>query len=405
MHARTTRTLIALAAAAAMVVTGAPADAVASDVPVTITPTATTFTVTGNGFGHGHGMSQWGAKGAAQAGLGYQQILAFYYPGTTLAAVGGKVRVRITEDTDDKLTIAPAPGLRVHDLGNGRTFRLRKSARAWRLKSVAGQTRVYYKTGRWHLYRTAGRKALKGDGEFRSSTKLLTLKLPTGNRVYRGKLRLTNTDTVNVVLLDKYLRGVIPSEMPASWHPEALKAQAVAARTYAVSERAAHAGTYYDLCDTAACQVYRGVSVADVPNEQASTNAAADATAGQTLVSNGQYAFAQFSSSNGGWSSAGDQPYLVAQADPYDQAVTPYKHWRVVVDAAKIQAAHPELGTVTSVQINAREGGRLFDAGGWVQNVHVTGTGGSVPFVDISGSTFRSLYGLRSAYFTFDTVP
>jgi hypothetical protein len=82
--------------------------------------------------------------------------------------------------------------------------------------------------------------------------------------------------------------------------------------------------------------------------------------------------------------------------------VSPYLHWKVPVDTAKLQAAYPQIGVFQTMQITQREGGRPFDAGGWVQNVHVTGTSGSV---DITGATFRTLYGLRSAYFTFDAVP
>jgi stage II sporulation protein D len=405
MHTRTSRTLTALAAAATLVLASSPADAASTvDDPQ---PASPALVVTGNGYGHGHGMSQWGARGGAQAGLDYQQILAFYYPGTTLGLAGGKVRVLVTADTDNNLKIAPAPRLRVRDLGNGKTYRLRKQARAWRLKSVGGRTRVYYKTGHWHLYKTGGRKALAGDGEFKSSAGQLSLKLPTGNVVYRGKLRFTNSDTVNVVRLEKYLRGVIPAEMPASWPAAALQSQAVAARTYAARERADHATGYYDLCDTTACQVYRGVAVNGVPTEQASTNAAADATSGKTLVYGGQYAFAQFSSSSGGYTSAGSQPYLTAHDDPYDKAVSPYIHWKVNVDTAKLQTAYPQIGILTNLQITQRENtGTTAEWGGWVQKIHLTGLNGVIPTsLDISGDDFRRVYGLRSAYFTFDAVP
>lgn len=402
MRTRTSRTLTAVVAAAIVALTGgaanaapAPLDSV-SDAPVLASPA---LVITGDGFGHGHGMSQWGAKGAADQGLSYQQILAFYYPGTTLAGAGGKLRVLITADTDNNLKVAQAPGLRVRDLGNGRTYRLKKQARAWRLKSVGGQTRVYYKTGHWHLYKTGGRKALAGDGQLSSSARQLSLKLPGGSsRAYRGKLRFTNTNTVNVLNIEKYLRGVVAREMPASWAAAALQSQAVAARTYAASERADHASSYYDLCDTTACQVYGGLA-----DEDSRTNAGIADTSGRALAYAGKYAFAQFSSSNGGWSSDGGKPYLQAFADPYDKAVGPYFHWKVTVDTAKLQAAYPQIGTLTELEITQRESGRLFDAGGWVQKVHLSGTG-TPSGIDISGDDFRRVFGLRSAYFTFDAV-
>ena len=399
MHTRIRRTLVALAGAA-LLTTTTPAHA--APTPDDPAPASPALVVTGNGYGHGHGMSQWGARGAATAGKNAQEILAFYYPGTALAPLSASIKVLITADTDNNTTVYPERGLRVRDLGNGHTYQLRKSARLWRLVQKHGRTKVFYKTGRWHLYKTGGRRSLAGDGEFRSAAGGVTLKLPTGPRKYRGSLRFTNRDTVNVLNLEKYLRGVIAAEMPSSWPAAALQAQAVAARTYAARERADHLDRYYQICDTTACQVYGGVA-----SEKPTTDAAAAATAGQVLTYGGQFAFAQFSSSNGGWSSAGSQPYLVAQADAYDLAAGPYHHWKVSIDTAKLQAKYPQLGVVQTVQITQREGARAFDAGGWVQTVRVTGLlNGVTPTVlDITGDDVRRLYGLRSAYFTFDAVP
>ncbi|HEX2893837.1 MAG TPA: SpoIID/LytB domain-containing protein [Marmoricola sp.] len=411
MHTRTRRTLPGLATAlisAALVLTTAPAQAArmplssSTDTPVNTT-TGAPIVVTTNGYGHGHGMSQWGAKGAADAGLSTQQILSFYYPGTSLGGLPPStgIKVLITADTDNNLTVYPARGLRVRDLGNGRTYKLRhtkRTPRLWRLVQKNGHTKVFYRTSRWHLYKTAGRRSLAGDGEFRAPGGT-TLKLRTGPKKYRGALRFTNRDTVNVLNLEKYVRGVIAAESPASWPAAALGAQAVAARTYAVRERADNAGGYYDICDTAACQVYGGVGM-----EKDTTNAAAAATAGQVLMApDGTYAFAQFASSNGGWSSAGSQPYLIAQADPYDLAAAPYHHRQKQVDPSKLQAAYPQIGTLTSVQIMKRENSTTpAEWGGWVQTVRLAGTNGVTPTaVDISGDDFRRVYGLRSAYFTF----
>ncbi len=117
--------------------------------------------------------------------------------------------------------------------------------------------------------------------------------------------------TVNRVSLDDYVRGVIPREMPASWRPAALRAQAIAARTYAAFEVADSTNPVYQLCDTTSCQVYGGKSA-----EFASTNAATTATAGQIRTFHGAPAFTQFSASNGGWMSAGSQPYLAASRTP-----------------------------------------------------------------------------------------
>ncbi len=117
---------------------------------------------------------------------------------------------------------------------------------------------------------------------------------------YRGMLTFsvngTTMTAVNIVGLEEYLYGVVPSEMPQSYAKEALKAQAVAARTYAMTKLGAHAGSGYQLCDTTACQVYKGYS-----NEAASTTAAVDATAGEIACYNGSPIEAVFSASTGGY--------------------------------------------------------------------------------------------------------
>jgi len=400
MRTRTTRLLTALTAAALVVALPGPAQArAASDPPVMVAP-GSTLTITGHGWGHGHGMSQYGARGAALAGLTSAQILAFYYPGTALAPLSASIKVLITGDTDNNTTVLPERGLRVRDLGNGRTYKLRTphTPKVWRLVQVNGHTKVFYKTSRWHLYKTGGRRSLAGDGELRSATGLLTLRLPTGDRVYRGALRNANRDTVNVLSIENYLKGVIASEMPASWPAAALQAQAVAARTYAARERADNLGDYYQICDTSACQVYRGVA-----GEQPQSNAAAAATAGQVLTYGGQYAFAQFASSNGGWSSSGGQPYLVPQPDPYAAgAGDPNLNWTKQVTVAAIQAAYPTVGQLTSIQIMTRDGNATYPNDGWVTSIVLTGNG-STPTKTISGSDLKSLFGLKSAYFTLST--
>ena len=126
--------------------------------------------------------------------------------------------------------------------------------------------------------------------------------------------------------LDRYVQGVVPSEVPTSWPADAVRAQAVAARTYAAFEREA-ATDYYDICDTTSCQVYGGLSA-----EDAAANDAVRATRGRVVLYEGLPAFTQFSSSNGGYSSAGSQPYLVAQPDPYEASSdNPNDPWTATV--------------------------------------------------------------------------
>ncbi|PYE54203.1 SpoIID/LytB domain-containing protein [Deinococcus yavapaiensis] len=140
-----------------------------------------------------------------------------------------------------------------------------------------------------------------------------------GNADYRGgvQLRAANgkVEAVNVLPIDDYLRGVVPSEMPSSWPLEALKAQAVVARTYAISRLSPRAA--YDLCATEQCQVYGGLA-----KETPSASAAVDATRGQVVSFGNTVARTYFSSDSGGFTASAsevwgmDLPYLVAQPDP-----------------------------------------------------------------------------------------
>src|SRR5207244_3096992 len=124
---------------------------------------------------------------------------------------------------------------------------------------------------------------------------------------------------VNVVDVDLYLRGVVPSEMPKTWAPEALKAQAVAARSYALSHL--HAANGFDLYPDTRDQVYLGI-----PHEAPSTTAAVNATAGQVVLYKGKVASTYFFSTSGGRTASIQDlypdspavPYLVSVPDPYD---------------------------------------------------------------------------------------
>ena len=348
--------------------------------------------VSGRGYGHGRGMSQYGALGAARKGLTHQQILAHYYPGTRLSTLGGRIRVRITADTDNDVRVVPASGLRVRDVSSGASYVLPASSRTttWRLRTVGGATTLDYHDGSWKTYRPGG-DALTGEAEFhRAGT--LTLRVAGTTRVYRGAMRFSGSDTVNVVDVDDYVKGVVPREMPASWTAAAVRAQAVAARTYASWERTANANRYYQTCDTTSCQVYGGVS-----SEHPASNAAVDATRHQVLTYGGKPAFTQFGSSNGGWMVAGSMPYLAAKADPYDgHSGNPVHTWSTTVTRAAVERAWAGLGTLRAIVVTRRDG-----HGDWYGRVEQMTLDGSRKNVTISGADFRSRLGLRSHWFRF----
>jgi SpoIID/LytB domain protein len=166
--------------------------------------------------------------------------------------------------------------------------------------------------------------------------------LPNGSvRSYRGSVALikwgSGGRTINKVFLEDYVKGVVPAEMPTLWAVDAVRAQAVAARSYAVRLRDFGSYSGFDICDTTACQVYGGASW-----ETTGGNAAVTATAGKIVTYRGKVALTQFASSNGGWSAQGDYPYLSAHRDPYD-GVIKSQAWTRIISASSISRAWPSV--------------------------------------------------------------
>jgi len=368
-------------------------------------------TLSGHGFGHGHGMSQWGAYGAAQVGkLSWQRILAFYYPGTALSNIGNtNIRVRLDAVGSGILYVPNAAGLRLASSGRAPVALKQVNAAGQpvtrylvRPLSTTGKLRVEAlsspKAGlpaTWVLYQDVTSPAI-----FSNPTRgnLVDVLLKSGTRrTYRGSLfanwlTASTIRPVNALPMESYLRAVVPAEMPSSWHPNALAAQAVAARSYANQNRSsAPTGRTYDTCDTTSCQMYSGV-----PAEAASSDAAIAATAGQALTYLGKPAFTQFGAANGGWTAAGSQPYLVAKADPYDGAIpNSANSWTNSISVASIQARWGStIGTYRELRIISRDGHGQW--GGRVLQAQVVGSLGSV---SITGAEFRTAFQLRSEWF------
>ena len=173
---------------------------------------------------------------------------------------------------------------------------------------------------------------------------------------FRGSIRLTRSGNgvavVNHLPLDDYLRGI--SEVPTSWPLEAQKAQAIAARTYALHEvgrtgvNASYKAVGADICATDSCQVYTGLTKERRPGSEAWI-AAVEQTSGQVLTYKGAPIVAKYSSSNGGQTVPGGQPYLRAAPDP-DDAYSPLHRWRVsypVADVARVVGLAAEPTTLT----------------------------------------------------------
>jgi stage II sporulation protein D len=400
-----TRAAATLLAAGSLLLTGA-LSAPTAEAESVVAPSGGRFVIKGAGFGHGHGMSQYGAYGAARKGLSWQQILAFYYPGTTLETMSTKtsIKVLISADSDNNLLVLPAKGLRVSD-SNGHSLTLPTGSqyRSWRIKRAGSGYRLAWR-GSNGGYTTLSTSLDSSTWRFSTTAKVVMVRMPNGStREYRGSVafvkRGSGGRTVNQVRLEDYVRSVVPSEMPTSWAPDAVRAQAVAARSYAIRIRDFTSYSGYDICDTTACQVYGGKATTSssgrrVVRETAGGNAATRATAGTIVTYGGRVALTQFASSNGGAMSSGGYPYLREKDDPYDGVVRS-QAWTRTITARAVGRAYPSAGTVRQLRITKRDGSGRW--GGRVVTIKIVGNRRTVT---VSGSAFQSRFGMRSSLYT-----
>ena len=381
-------------------------------------PAGTSIALSGRGYGHGRGMSQYGAYGAALKGLTRDQILDFYYPNTTRSTAIGNptVRVRLTALGSSSTQVVAQPKLVISDGTKTGSLYVRNAdgtlRQRWRLvPDGTGLTLQWLEKGVW-----------KGTSSWRAVTKPLSFSdaslgkvrvvMPDGTqRDYRRVVRSLRSGsgvmTLSVVPMNYYLQSVVPSEMPPSWAAPALQSQAVAARTYAAYEMAHQAaGTPYDLCDSTACQVYKGLagitsSGTVVPYENSATTAAVGATSGLGVYYGGAVAFTQFGSSNGGQTVASSLPYQVSKPDPYDAVPSgSTSRWTTTLAISKIEKAYPTTGTFRALRIDRRDGVSAW--GGRITSVTVIGSTGSRT---VTGDAFRSSMGLRSTWWTVTSAP
>lgn len=378
------RRFAVLLTAAALAATTAPAHAASSGGETARRePASVTISTTGNG--HGKGLSQYGARNRANAGQGYREILEHYYPGTSWGSAGGSIRVLLTDAPHSALIVRAQSGLKARGQGKTWTLPTRRDGKAvkkWRVTSAGARSELSYRTGSWHVWRTR-----RGTIELVSGRPMVLF----GAGTYRGVLRLTDAGVVNEVPLETYLRGVVASEVPATWPHAAVEAQSVAARTYAVFEREhVSSAREYDLCDTAACQVYKGVG-----GEHPGSDAAVRTTAGQVLTYEGEPIFAQFSASNGGYSVADERfPYLVAEWDEFDRGVPQDPQVRTFT-GDQITRHWTGLGDLVSVEVTERDTDGVHE--GHVTELRITGT---LREQVTTGSAFARFLGLRSTMFT-----
>ncbi len=342
-------------------------------------PASASWVIRGHGFGHGIGMSQYGAYGYAQHGWSYKRILRHYYRHTTIGKAKSKrIRVLLTSGVGS-VSFTGASRACGRSVARNGTYDFDASGSKVLLRSGSGKRLAT--CGGAGSTRGGSSVSIGGIGRYRGS---LVAKL-VGGSLY----------VINRVSLENYVEGVIPNEMPASWSSQALRVQAVAARSYALST---DSGTsVFDVYDDTRSQVYGGLAT-----EQASSNAAARATAGQVVEYHGSVITAYFFSTSGGHTEniensfvgASPVPYLKGVKDPYD-GISPVHRWKV-----------PPLSQRT---VSSRLSG-LFS--GKLKQIHVIRRGvsprivyarvvGSAGSSRVTGATLRDRLGLMDTWISF----
>jgi stage II sporulation protein D len=347
-------------------------------VPVTA-DAATRWVVKGGGWGHGLGMSQYGAYGQALDGRGYRKIVHHYYRNTELGQAGGNVRVLLLASVGSS-TFGGANRVGSHQVRPGRNYTVRRSGSSIVVRSLRGK-RIARSTGVIRVSGPEGLVTVAGKGVYRDVIE------------YRPGLS-GGVTAVNRVELEKYIKGVVPLESPASWPIEALKAQAVAARSYALGTGG---GPVFDHYDTTASQVYGGYSA-----EQAKTNRAVARTRGEVLRHRGKVIVAYFHSTSGGhtedneniFSGSTPLPYIRGVRDPWDR-YSPYHRWRATYSARSLGNSLG-VGRLRSARVNSR------GASSRILYATFRGSGGRARLHGYNG--IRARLGLRDAPSTIKQI-
>ncbi|MBM3677841.1 MAG: SpoIID/LytB domain-containing protein [Actinobacteria bacterium] len=382
--------LVAVLVATAAVARAEPAPAPGDGAPPTpdeasSPPVEPVWVLTGGGWGHGVGMSQWGAYGQAQAGRSFEQILTTYYRGTEVSRTGrSNVRVLLADGVPTA-AFSGEGALVVVD-GNGRKYRIR-DGRLTLAKTLvapigpkgtkvplAPPVRVQPTVGVIVSYRDVARRG-----------------------AYVVQPSAGGLLVVNELPMEAYLRGVLPGEVPYGWPIEALKAQAVAARTYAFTSL--KPDSPWDVYTDVRSQVYGGV-----PLEKAETDRAILETSGRILLYQGAPARTFYFSSSGGRTFSareifgGDTAYLQAVDDPWD-ATSPHHAWPLrTFSPTALGRAFGLSGLVTEIAPATQEEGRVPAASGPTRIRVQTANGKAL---ELTRTEIRTRLGLLSTRFRF----
>jgi len=355
------------------------------------------YVIDGRGFGHGVGMSQYGAYGyALREGRDFRWILGHYYAGTSVGRVAtARVRVLLRDTRAPKLcgatAVRDAAGRRVR-LSDKRIYSF-TALRADKLRvtdTSRGRTRARLRAP----VRVTGGASVCVRGTAINGVR---------NGSYRGAMHLHRDDgrsvlAVDDVGLESYLQGVVAAEMPSSWATEALKAQAVVARSYALRSR--RADSVFDVYPDVRSQVYRGIA-----GEDARAIAAVRATRRLAVRYGVEIAQTFFHSTSGGRTAGNEEgfggglpiPYLRPVEDAHDD-ISPVHTWSVRLTDAQMAKALREVrhGALQDVRVTSTT------PTGRVATADVVGEEGIAP---VSGLELRRLLDLRSHWFTIRREP
>lgn len=350
---------------------------------------ASRVVVRGAGFGHGVGLSQYGSYGYAQHGFDYREIIGHYYTGTDLGRASSRTVRVLLQLRDPYVRVRGAKKIGGKAVSPSKTYIARTS----------GSTVVVRNTRGKLLGRFSGGARATGVGGVQRLMGAAINGVSSG--LYHGAIDMLpdggGVTAVNVVQLEDYVQGVVPGEMPSSWDSEALKSQAVVARTYALATL--KSGGAYDLYPDTRSQMYRGAS-----GEQSRTNAAVRDTAGEIVQYNGQTAITYYFSTSGGETEnvenafAGSIPkgWLAGVTDPFD-SISPRHRWSFRFTKASFQRRLGGYvkGRYKKIKVLTR------GVSPRVIRARVYGSGGTTV---ISGSTLRARLGTYDSWLYFTNV-
>ncbi|WP_372787977.1 SpoIID/LytB domain-containing protein [Paraconexibacter sp.] len=354
---------------------------------------ASRIVIKGRGFGHGVGMSQYGAFGFAKNGHTYEQILGHYYTDTKLGKLDSGRQIRVLLQSGFSGSFSGAEKVSGHRrLDPKATYSVARTSKGVALRTSSGRVIATYTS------------PLRVEAPSNGSIRLggTAANGISGGR-YRGALEfragaISGLLAINAVDLEDYVRGVVSKESPSSWPIEALKAQAVAARTYAITTD--KPGDGFEHYADVRSQVYGGVAA-----ETSSTDEAVAQTRSQVVTYQGEPVVTYFFSTSGGrtenvengFLGAKPAPYLKSVKDPYDKE-SPRHTWgpyRYTLSRAKSKLGGLVKGNLKRIKVIKR------GVSPRIVKAQVIGTRGTTT---VTGPELRRRFGLYDTWATFTLV-